>query len=175
MTTALVVPDPRNSPVPVGWFEDVAMPALASIETWEGLDEAEGSLRAVVSFVECYDGDALEYEKALRMLEKRRGELAGTKGSMHGSDSSPATVSRWRSIAEHWDDIVFPALSSAKTKWDATQSKMLRLINPTKREPKRWYATDEITHEAQEIYDYRTKVADPYAMAKTLEHVVNNL
>ena len=58
MGSALIVPDPRNGPVPVGWFEDVAMPVLAEIDTWEGLDDAESQLVAVKSFVECYDGDA---------------------------------------------------------------------------------------------------------------------
>ncbi len=40
---------------------------------------------------------------------------------------------------------------------------------------KRWYAADEIAREAQEVYDFRTRVGDPYAMHKTLECVINRL
>ena len=38
--------------------------------------------------------------------------------------------------------------------------------------PQGWHATDEIAHEAQEIYDFKTKVADPYAMHWVLDHIV---
>ena len=75
MSTALTIPDPRQQNVPVGWFESVA-PAVEEM-SWEDLDDAEGQLRAVASFVESFDGDSLEYEKALRLVECRRGVLLG--------------------------------------------------------------------------------------------------
>ena len=40
---------------------------------------------------------------------------------------------------------------------------------------KRWYAADEVAREAQEVYDHRVGVEDPYAMHKTLEFVINRL
>ena len=51
MSLALVVPDPRESPVPVGWCEDVALPALDSATTQEELDEVEGQLKIYVAYL----------------------------------------------------------------------------------------------------------------------------
>ena len=142
-TDLILIPDPRSGPVPVGWFEDVAMPALAEINTWRELDDVESQLVAVKSFVECYDGDALEFEKALRMLEKRRGDLAGPPEPGRRTDLQPVTrvlqvspeigetdkmtLSRWRIISRGWDKIL-PVILRATSRSEVTQAAVLRFI-----------------------------------------------
>lgn len=127
----LAIPDPRHHPVPPGWLEREAMPAILMTESWDHLDEYEGRLRAFASYIESMDGDAAEFEKALRIVEKRRGELVGddlrllpTRGNI---DASTSTISRWRSIARAWDT-VWPAIRDATDRRDVTQSAVLRRI-----------------------------------------------
>ena len=97
-----------------------AVPVLDPITVWDDLDEAEAELRAKAAYIDGLDGDATEFEKALRYVEKRRGELLGpadrggdrrsdnfqiTSKLIEKSDVHPMTASRYRQIARHWDDV----------------------------------------------------------------------
>jgi hypothetical protein len=73
--TALVVPDPRTSNVPVGWWDSNVLPTIQACDSWDQLDEYEGQLLAMASLIESFGGDGLEFQKALRVVECRRGEL----------------------------------------------------------------------------------------------------
>ena len=53
---ALVVPDPLQSPVPRGWFEDEFAPALATVDTWDELDDVESNLKAVMAGIDSFEG-----------------------------------------------------------------------------------------------------------------------
>lgn len=133
----LAVPDPRTEAVPAGWWDMVVRPEIEAAETWEQLDEVESKLAAIVAFVEALGGSVVEYEKALRIVEKRRGELLGPKRQGARSDLSPAsdnfevsrqTISKWKTLAEHWDSIVYPYLLEAEDRRQVTQTNLLRLI-----------------------------------------------
>ncbi len=90
MTTALVVPDPSTSVYPVGWWEKYALPAIEAAESWEALDDMEAQLLGYISFIESKGKDSLELEKALRIVERRRGEMLGvhTRGPASVESSS---------------------------------------------------------------------------------------
>lgn len=135
-TAPLAIPDPRKQPVAPGWLEAVALPVILETEDWEHLDEYEGRLRAFASYVESFDGDAVEFEKALRVVEKRRGDLLGpdvgagfrTDLSMLGKvEASPTTMNRWRQLARHWEDL-WPFVREAKDRRQVTQAALLRRI-----------------------------------------------
>lgn len=143
---ALAVPDPRLGIVPVGWWSDVAAPVIDAADTWEALDEFEAVIVAVANYVEALHGDGLfEYRAALRVIEKRRGELLGP--ALHGGDRrSPEfqaatsgdlidvperTAHRYRTIAAHWDTVIRPHLVESQRDrhpWQATQATCLALI-----------------------------------------------
>ena len=70
--------------------------------------------------IDSFDGDVVELEKTLRMVEKRRGDLAGIDGrqgertdltsdmhvrSVPETETNPRTLSRWRTIARNWDEV----------------------------------------------------------------------
>lgn len=124
---ALAIPDPRKNPVPAGWCEAVALPAIFDTDAWDALDEYEARLRAFASYIESMDGDALEFEKALRVLEKRRGDLLASGNTHVTDDESKMTRSRWRSIARAWEQ-VWPAIRDATDRRDVTQAAVLRRI-----------------------------------------------
>lgn len=129
---ALAIPDPRKQPVPPSWCENVALPAIAETTDWNALDEYEGRLRAVASYIDSFEGDILEFEKALRIVEKRRGELLDKKFSRSKTfhpEESAAVQSRWRSIAANWET-VWPVIRDAKTRREVTQAAVLRLVTP---------------------------------------------
>ncbi len=130
----LAIPDPRKQPVPVGWFENEAVPAILEASDWDSLDEYEARLRAFASYIESFDGDVLEFEKALRVIEKRRGDLLGPREPGKRTDLQPpprvaeeseGSKQRWRMIARHWDDL-WPFVVEAKDRRDVTQSALLR-------------------------------------------------
>ena len=139
--STLAIPDPRKQPVPVGWFQDTAAPTLAEIEAWDDLDEIESRLRAITSYIDSFDGDATEFEKALRMVEKRRADLLGPAqlGGDRKSDQfsraetdfdvSPATAFRWRKIQKHWDKVIWPHIIVARNRNQVTQSRCLKIID----------------------------------------------
>ena len=138
MTTALVVPDPRQQPVPKGWAADVAAP-LIEAASWEELDEAEAQLMGMASYIASFEGDEVEFLKAMRIVEYRRGVLLGpdvTRGErtdltspcVGKFDIPSQTASRYRKIARHWD-VVWPHVLSAGSRWQVTQARVLRLID----------------------------------------------
>lgn len=142
MSKALVVPDPRVQPVPRGWFEDTVLPVVQATDDFAQLDEYEASLRAVVSFVEAWDGDCVEFEKALRIVEMRRGELRpGEQGKRTDLTSGHAcpevdavsekTLSRWRLLARHWNEL-WPIIVRATDRKEVTQSALLKRIKRSK-------------------------------------------
>lgn len=133
----LAIPNPANQPVPPGWVEHVALPAILATVDWAHLDEYEARLRAFASYIESYDGDNVEFEKALRIVEKRRGDMLGTTVTPGARtdlnthvevQESSMTMSRWRTIARHWDDL-WPSIRDAKKKGEVTQAAVLRRID----------------------------------------------
>lgn len=134
----LVIPDPRQHPVPPGWLENIAVPAILAVTEWAVLDEYESRLRAFASYIESFNGDALEFEKALRVVEKRRADLLEPPKQGERNDllqraekvdlgASDATISSWRKIGRNWDK-VWPIIREADNRFAVTQSAVLRTI-----------------------------------------------
>lgn len=132
----LIVPDARDAPVPRGWFERVALPVIENAD-WEALDEMESSLKALASYIESMGHDGVEYEKALRIVERRRGELLdpdvsqGSRTDLHAPvkvDVPRQTATRYRKLARAWDEVIWPHLLRAEQKHEVSQSACLRLI-----------------------------------------------
>jgi hypothetical protein len=137
MSTALVIPDLRTSNLPVGWAEDYVMRGVIDAP-WDDLDEYEAQLRAMASYIDSLEkGDAVELEKALRMIEARRGELLdhtvmpGTRTDLNTrvkvEDVSAMTATRYRKIARHWQTI-WPELAKSNERRDVSQAAVLRMI-----------------------------------------------
>lgn len=151
MTTALAIPDPRSETVPSGWWDLHARPAIIACTSFVELDEIEARLLAFMAYIEALNGDALEFAKALRCVEARRGELLGARRQGRRSDlacvepgaellprveevaeggvlpdESAATLSRWRTIAEHWDALE-PVVRAATDPRQVSQSRLLRI------------------------------------------------
>lgn len=138
-STALTIPDPRAGNVPAGWFQSFA--EIAKPLSWDELDEAEGRLRGLASYIESFDGDIVEFEKALRIVECRRGVLLDpdvkpgertdlnrpTRGTV--PDIPKQTASRYRKIARHWRDVIWPHLLEATSKSKVTQTHVLKLTD----------------------------------------------
>jgi hypothetical protein len=110
------------------------MPVILAADSWEQLDEYEASLRAVASYVASFAGDALEFEKALRMVECQRGVLLGADSHQGKPNAritqvsdSQATQQRWRRIAREWES-VWPTIRDAKSRKEVTQAAVLRVI-----------------------------------------------
>lgn len=154
MTTALAIPDPRSQPVPSGWCESVAAPAILATQEWAQLDEYEGRLRAFASYIASFEGDSLEFEKALRIVEKRRGDLLGEPEPgkrtdlqpltcMEEVEASAATINRWRMIARNWEEL-WPVVLAATRRSDVTQAALLRLVGGESHPPFRCRRLREI-------------------------------
>jgi hypothetical protein len=138
MTRELVIPDIRTTNLPVGWAADTMIPKVIEA-SWDDLDEYEAGLRAMASYIESLEkGDAVELEKALRIVEARRGELLGLDAQpgrpssnmdMHVaiSETNPKTATRYRKIARHWLTI-WPELARSTDRRDVTQAAVLRMI-----------------------------------------------
>ncbi len=82
------------------------------IDTWDGLDAVEATIQSYVAGYDVMGGDVVEFEKALRYVDKRRGELLGDPvlgrpkkvPRMEPLDDIPkATKNRYRLIARRWD------------------------------------------------------------------------
>jgi hypothetical protein len=134
----LIIPDIRTTNLPVGWAEVSVIPTVMEA-AWEDLDEYEAGLRAMASYIESLEkGDAVELEKALRIIEARRGELLGigdgcvgrpkeitTRGNL--SEVAAATATRYRKIARHWQTI-WPEVARFTDRRDVSQAAVLRMI-----------------------------------------------
>ena len=107
----------------------VAAPAILSAEDWGFLDEAEARLKAVATYIEAFSGDRLEFEKALRVVEKRRGDLL-LGGTTRGTDDSKQTATRWRTLARNWDKL-WPLIIAAESVREISQAELLRCVNGT--------------------------------------------
>ena len=138
-TLALTIPEPAHAGnIPVGWAAFQIAPLIEESE-WEELDDVEGRLRAIAGWIESYKGDALEVEKALRLVEYRRGTLLGPRqpGSRKSQpltrvlevDASAQTMNRWRKIADNWVSLIWPHIMAATRKSEVTQAQVLRLIS----------------------------------------------
>lgn len=139
----MAIPDPRRAPIPVGWATDT-FAALADHLEWDDLRDAEAKLNGLASHIDSLRGDKTELEKALRIVEFRKAVLLGEprQGArtdrepfprVEEVDAAPATVSRWREIARHWDRTVWPHLLAAKEARDVSQAAVLRLIEAEKK------------------------------------------
>jgi len=136
MANELIIPDIRNTNLPVGWAEFSVIPVVMEA-AWEDLDEYEAGLRAMASYIDSLEkGEAVEFEKALRIVEARRGELLGlevTKGgrtdlTTRGEvDVTSQTGSRYRKIARHWS-VVWPEIVRSTERREVTQAAVLRMI-----------------------------------------------
>ena len=120
------IPDPQKQPVPKGWWDTTFTPVVDAIDIWDDLDEVEARLLGYASAYEAMGLDVLELEKAMRIVEKRRGELLGPtkQGTRHDLQLLPhaeevvipfATASRYRQIARHWDEL-YPYLLEQETR-----------------------------------------------------------
>lgn len=135
----LAIPDPRTQTVPTGWWETYAMPVIAAAETFDELDELQWRVQAVADYLDVIRIDRLEFEAALRLIEVRRGELLG--GGRRGrrprnlprvedsTESSAATLHRWRTLAAHVNDVVLPAIREADSYRQLSQARLLRLCD----------------------------------------------
>ena len=136
---ALVVPDPRRDVVPAGWWQTTAAPVLRTCSDWTQLDSYEAQLVAMANRIEALGESALEFEKARRLIECRRGVLLGDPGPGRPTpadnlpraedfDVAGATASRYRTIAKHWDRLLYPRLLEETDPHKVTQAALLRLI-----------------------------------------------
>lgn len=140
--SALAIPDPRKHPVPADWLESVAAPAILATEKWSDLDEYEARLHGIASYIDAFDGDILEFEKALRLVEKRRGDLLGAElrqGARTDLQPVPQAVQvevprqtayRWRTLAANWDNL-WPIVRDAQTRGEISQIALLRRVSET--------------------------------------------
>lgn len=135
--TALAIPDPFKTPVPFGWAQEFALPALEQADQ-ELVDESEAKLAGLVALIEKSGGDPLEFEKALRIVDKRKAELAGPKAQGRRSDLLPAgkrldgaeqkDLAQKRQILDAWSWLWPDHIAPAK-KWAAVRrGPCLRLI-----------------------------------------------
>lgn len=133
---ALVVPDPRTAVVPADWWQTTALPTIEACTSWEELDRCEGQLNAMADVIESLGGNALEFRKALRVVEYRRGKLLRpevTKGQRLNFSVprkvAPATATCYREIARHWRKTLYPYLTKATDPKKVSQSHLLQLIH----------------------------------------------
>ena len=137
MANELIIPDIRNTNLPVGWAEVSVIPVVMEA-AWEDLDEYEAGLRAMASYIDSLEkGEAVEFEKALRIVEARRGELLGldvkpgpqTNYSTRGiiAEVAGPTATRYRKIARHWS-VVWPEIVRSTERREVTQAAVLRMI-----------------------------------------------
>lgn len=136
MSVELAIPDPRTAPIPAGWSTGT-FAELADHLDWSDLDDAEARLKGLASYIESLRADNTELQKALRIVEFRRGVLLNpdvSQGvrdhlSTHGKvEIAPATASRYRQIARFWD-VVWPHIQQATEAHEVTQAAVLRLID----------------------------------------------
>lgn len=121
-------------------MEKEAIPAILAVTDWSVLDEYEARLRAFASYIDSFNGDVVEFEKALRFVEKRRGDLLGEakRGGDRRSENqiprmedglgaSPPTIHRWRTLSRHWDRL-WPAVRDSHDRREVTQAALLRAV-----------------------------------------------
>ena len=135
--TELAIPDAVHTPIPTGWLEQVLAPAVA-VSSWEELDDAEGRIKAVASYLDAHGTDATELEKAMRVVEARRGDLLPTEQGkrndlkpfprMEEVDVSAATASRYRALARNWDWL-WPKILAATNRASVKQARCLKYID----------------------------------------------
>jgi DNA methylase len=137
--TTLAIPDAVHTPIPTGWLEQVLAPAVAE-SSWEELDDAEGRIKAVAAYLDAHGTDALELEKAMRVVESRRGVIAGvdvlpgertdlnTRVKVPDSES-PMSISRYRKLARNWDWLWPERVLPATNRGNVTQARCLKYID----------------------------------------------
>lgn len=157
-SVALAIPDPRTTPVPFGWCEAIAEPALESADDWNALDEAEAALAAYVSWLESHGVDTTEFLKAMRLVEKRRADLLGDRhqgkqllSRVEEVNASEPTIVRWRKLRDNWEWLR-PLVMQATRPAEVSQSRLLKLIKQ-----RHGFNGDSPVPEGV----YRTIVADP--------------
>lgn len=60
-------------PLPAGWHQD-QVPQIERVTDWAELDEYAAKLEAMATYYERTSDSRLEVTKALRIVDKRRGE-----------------------------------------------------------------------------------------------------
>lgn len=133
--TALAIPDPFKTPVPFGWAQEFALPALEQADQTL-VDESEAKLAGLVALIEKAGGDPLEFEKALRIVDKRKAELnpkkQGSRGDLSGapekSHAEVVALSAKHQILDAWSWLWPDHIAPAK-KWKAVRrATCLRVI-----------------------------------------------
>ena len=173
MNQIAAIPDPSTGvTLPEGWFES-QLPAIESLQSWGEVEEYAARLSAVADYLQKRGAETLEVAKAMRIVDRRRGELLGPADNKGGRGKTvqhdeqfpklpKSTVSNYRAIAEHWDDI-WPAIVEAKTPTQVSQRQCLKMIK--KREATTPQADTCTIDDLQELADsgaqFGTIYADP--------------
>ena len=111
------------APIPAGWHRQ-QLTVIEAMSNWEELEHYAAKLESIATYLERTSTDRLEIAKAMRIVDRRRGELLGP--AEHGGDRrsdqvshgeletrvSKAVASRYRTIAAHWDEI-WPRIAEA--------------------------------------------------------------
>lgn len=139
---ALAVPDPFKEPVPFGWAQKYALPILEDADE-DVIDDSEAKLRGLVKLIETAGGDPLEFEKALRIVDKRQAELnpkqqgsrADLSGAPEKSHAETVALTAKRQILDAWPWL-WPKHIAPSTKWSqVTRAFCLKAI--AERTPKK--------------------------------------
>lgn len=160
---AVAVPDPRMDLIPSGWWQDVATPRIESAD-WDELGEWEAQISAVADYCDSLSqhGPLFEYRAALRLIERRRGELIGPSRQGERSDLQlhpregevdvpQQTASKYRQIADHWE-LIRAHLIDCTPKADprqATQTACLRVIREHTPAKPRGDGSDDVIGEGE--------------------------
>jgi len=128
----------RDSPeLPAGWHQD-QLTQIECVTDWAELDEYAAKLEAMATYYQRTSESNLEIAKALRIVDKRRGELLGPAEQGKRTDLEPLhhdaevklpsrTAANYRTIAQHWPEI-WPQIVEAKTPAQVSQRQCLKMI-----------------------------------------------
>jgi hypothetical protein len=141
----LSIPDFTETAVlPNGWLEKEIAPLIIKADE-STLYEYEDQLKAIADLLERKNPIArVEIEKALRIVDCRKGELFGEAKLGRPKDgnvssmklnSNKVEVSRCRKIASHWKEL-WPRIREASDESAVTRAAVLRMINNTREQTK---------------------------------------
>jgi len=134
----LTIPDFTMRALPDAWLEKSVAPLIIEADT-DTLEQYERQLKAAADLLEKNPVARVEIEKALRIVDCRKGELFGEAKLGRPSDgnfssmrnySDKNEVSRCRKIARHWNEI-WPHILKATEESSVTRAAVLRMINNT--------------------------------------------
>jgi N6-adenosine-specific RNA methylase IME4 len=126
--------------LPTGWHQE-QLPQIERVTDWSELEDYAAKLEAMATFFQRKSESRLEVVKAMRIVDKRRGELLGPAEQGRRTDLellsqgkevtvSPGAVSKYRAIAAHWQDI-WPRITEATDPKQVSQRKCLSFVKKT--------------------------------------------